>query len=256
MIYFGIVENIQDPLKSGRVQVRVYPFYKDFAVKDLPWAYVERSTDFGPTAGRGINQHNLVIGSQVTVEFLDLQLQQPIVRGVLPRTDDFNEETSFTEHTMSFINGTKITVNEDPEDPYIRIIDTEKNVIEMNTQGIIIHVGDSKKVINLESEGDVNIISGNSVNVKDGKDLKIEVSGDSSITTKGDTKISTSGKTDIESKGETNINSSASMNIKSSGELTIEGSKVNLKNILGKNQLCGIPACLFTGAPHIQPNSD
>lgn len=248
MIYFGTVENIDDPLDSGRVQVRVFPFYRDFNTKDLPWAFVERSTDFGPTNGRGINQHNLIEGTQVTVEFLDDQLQQPLVRGILPRSDDFGDNPSVLTHELKFLNGAKITVNETPDDPYIEVLDTQKNVIRMDNTGITIHVGDSTHKVNVESSGDIKLEATGSIYTKSGQNT--------SITATGETSIDSTGNLSIKSSGETSIESSGNTNIKSSGETTIEGSKLNLKNILGKNQLCALPACLFTGTPHIQPNSD
>ena len=42
MLYFGVVEDINDPLVSGRVKVRVLPYYKEFSTEDLTWAYVAR----------------------------------------------------------------------------------------------------------------------------------------------------------------------------------------------------------------------
>lgn len=45
-------------------------------------------------------------------------------------------------------------------------------------------------------------------------------------------------------------------NIKCSGETKIDATGVSIKNIKGPNQFCKIPACLFTGAPHISPSTD
>ena len=248
MIYFGVVENVKDPLNSGRVQVRVYPFYKDFATKDLPWAYVERSTDLGQTRGRGLNQHNLIEGSQVTVEFLDDQMQQPIVRGVVPRESDFENLQSFVVHTIKFLNGSEITVDETPGAEYVKVIDPNRNFILMSTTGITIHVGDAAKKIQIEGAGIVNVTAGG--------DLNVSTSANATVKSSGNLSVSTSGNTTISTEGDTKITTSGNTDIKSSGQTTVEGSKLNLKNILGKNQLCALPACLFTGTPHISPNSD
>ena len=222
MIYFGIVENINDPLNAGRVQVRVYPFYREFAKDDLPWAYVERSTDLGPTNGRGLNMHNLMEGSQVTVEFLDKNMQ------------------SFVVHTIKFLNGSEITVDETPGAEYIKVLDSNKNFITLSTEGITIHVGDSAKKIQIEGAGPVNLTAGGDLSIKTSNNATIESSGNTTVKSFGNMKIESSGSTDITSSGET----------------TIKAAKLNLNNILGKNQLCSLPLCLFTGKPHISPNSD
>jgi hypothetical protein len=232
MIYYGIVENINDPLNAGRVQVRVYPFYRELDIKDLPWAIVERSTDLGQTSGRGLNQHNLMEGTQVTVEFLDQQMQQPIVRGIVPRESDFANMQSFTTHTIKFLNGSEITVDETPGMEMIKVIDPNKNFILLNTSGITIHVGDPSKKIQIESEGQVNMTSTSNM----------------TITSSGNMKIDSSGNLDIKASGNTNL--------KSTGETTIDAAKLNLKNILGTSQLCSLPVCLFTGTKHQSPNSN
>lgn len=84
-IYYGIVEDRQDPLKIGRVRVRVYevhPKSKQFvATPDLPWAQVMLPTTSAGLSGFGM-QHGLVEGSTVVVFFRDEELcQQPVVIG-------------------------------------------------------------------------------------------------------------------------------------------------------------------------------
>ncbi len=239
-MFFGIVENIVDPVNCGRVQVRVMPHYRSFAVEDLPWAYVLRSTDLGNTFGRGLNQHNLIEGSQVLVEYLDRNMQQPVVLGIVPRESDFAEMQSYLTHTLKFLNGSEITVDETPGEEYIKIVDVNQNYVLLNTEGITIHSGKEGNKIVVESEGDTKITTKNNTTIESGADTKITTKGNATIKTSGDTKIESSGNTDI----------------KSSGETTVEGSKLNLKNILGMNKLCSLPACLFTGAVHQSPNSD
>ena len=263
MLYFGIVEDIQDPLNSGRVKVRVLPFYREFSVEDLPWAYVTRSTDFGNTFGRGINQHNLIEGSQVIVEFLDQELQQPIVLGIVPRTSDFVEMQSYLTHTMKFLNGSEITVDETPGAECIKVVDTNQNFILMNGEGITIHSGKEGNKIVIESEGNVDITSTAATTVTAQQDVNLTTEANTTITTKGNTTITSDGNTSITTKGDTSIKSdgninidAASANIKASGNATIEASKLSLKNVLGTSQLCKLPACLFTGAPHQSPDSE
>lgn len=255
MLYFGTVEDIKDPLDSGRVRVRVLPFYREFSVEDLPWAYVTRSTDFGNTYGRGLNQHNLIEGSQVLVEFLDQEMQQPIVLGIVPRTSDFANMQSYLTHTLKFLNGSEITIDETPGNEYIKILDVNKNFVLMDGNGITIHSGKEGSKILVESEGDTEITTKTSTTINATTDVNVTAGGNTTIDTSGNTTITTKGDTSVKSEGSLNIEA-ADANIKASGNATIEASKLSLKNIMGSSQLCKLPACLFTGAPHQSPSSE
>ena len=83
--YYGIVEDRQDPLKIGRVRVRVHGIHtetkKDLSTPDLPWAQVMLPTTSAGLSGFG-TQHGLVEGSSVLVIFKDDKtFQLPVVIG-------------------------------------------------------------------------------------------------------------------------------------------------------------------------------
>ena len=85
--YYGIVEDRQDPLKIGRVRVRVHGLHSDdkgdIATPDLPWAQVILPTTSAGFSGFG-TQHGLVEGSTVILFFKDDDMQQPVVIGSSP----------------------------------------------------------------------------------------------------------------------------------------------------------------------------
>lgn len=84
--YTGIVESRNDPLKIGRVKVRVHGLHTaDKSVlptKMLPWAEVMQPTVSG--SGIGLSFGGLVNGTAVVLFFKDFWQQQPIVIGSLP----------------------------------------------------------------------------------------------------------------------------------------------------------------------------
>ena len=89
MIYIGTVENIKDPLKIGRLKVRVQgihaPASNQFPTNDLPWASPMHPITSAAYGGIGYGGCGVVVGSQVVVIFRDPgQYQQPIVIGTLP----------------------------------------------------------------------------------------------------------------------------------------------------------------------------
>ena len=83
--FYGIVEDRQDPLKVGRVRVRIHGIHTDdkqrIATPDLPWAQVLLPTTSAGLSGFG-TQHGLVEGSTVFGFFRDGDLcQQPVIMG-------------------------------------------------------------------------------------------------------------------------------------------------------------------------------
>ena len=88
--YAAEVRNIMDPLKSGRVQIRIYGFHDDEkSVKDadLPWALPLMPSTSASTGKVGIMPTGLVKGSRVVVTFLhnDTAQQYPIIFGSFAR---------------------------------------------------------------------------------------------------------------------------------------------------------------------------
>lgn len=87
--FVGVVEDRQDPLKTGRVRVRVLgshtPNKDTLPTSDLPWAQVMQPVTSAGVSGVGYSVTGLVEGSWVTGYFRDGQRrQEPIVIGTLP----------------------------------------------------------------------------------------------------------------------------------------------------------------------------
>jgi len=90
-LWHGVVEDINDPDKLGRVRVRIYGYHDprtSFAdgiiglkTTDLPWAHV--LTQGAAMNGIGLSPSFLVQGTWVTGYFRDAFKQEPIVTGAL-----------------------------------------------------------------------------------------------------------------------------------------------------------------------------
>ena len=78
-MFYGIVEDRNDPLKIGRVRVRVHGLHTDdkqmIATPDLSWSQVILPTTSAGLSGFG-TQHGLVEGSTVIGYFRDENVQQ------------------------------------------------------------------------------------------------------------------------------------------------------------------------------------
>lgn len=85
MVYVGVVENRDDPLKLGRCQVRVVGLHNhdknELPTTDLPWAYPVQPVTSAGINGIGWTPLGPVPGSWVVILFQDKDNQMPIMLG-------------------------------------------------------------------------------------------------------------------------------------------------------------------------------
>ncbi len=85
----GTVEDVMDPMKAGRVRVRIIGYHNpdkdELPVQDLPWALPVMPVTSASVSGIGLSPTGLVPGSVVIGFFRDGPLgQQPIIFGSIP----------------------------------------------------------------------------------------------------------------------------------------------------------------------------
>lgn len=84
-IYFGIVENRNDPLELGRSQVRVVGLHTHdknlLPTADLPWCAMMQPTISAAMNGIGYTPIGPVEGTSVIVTYLDDSMQQGVIMG-------------------------------------------------------------------------------------------------------------------------------------------------------------------------------
>ena len=82
--YYGIVEDRNDPLRVGRVRVRVHGVHTDnkqfISTPDLPWSQVVMPSSSASLSGFG-HSHGLVEGTSVFGMYRDDDMQDFIVFG-------------------------------------------------------------------------------------------------------------------------------------------------------------------------------
>ena len=84
----GVVEDIHDPLKIGRVRVRVLGWHTDdrreIPTEDLPWAHVVMPVNSASMSGKGWSPTGILQGTWVMGFFRDaLNGQEPVVFGTV-----------------------------------------------------------------------------------------------------------------------------------------------------------------------------
>ena len=74
-LYFGIVEDVMDPLESGRIKARVFGVHASLKIEmptdTLPWAQCMQGVYNSSFSGLGESPTGVEIGQLVVVTFLD-----------------------------------------------------------------------------------------------------------------------------------------------------------------------------------------
>ncbi|HET8688098.1 MAG TPA: hypothetical protein VFM18_15795, partial [Methanosarcina sp.] len=106
MIYDAVVEDVNDPLKLGRVRVRVFGLHTDntsmIPTEDLAWGRVLMPTTSPAMSGLGCSPTGLLPGSWVGVVFQDAEMQYPIILGAYHAVPSKNVDTTKANDELSF----------------------------------------------------------------------------------------------------------------------------------------------------------
>lgn len=110
-----------------------------------------------------------------------------------------------------------------------------------------------KTDITIDGDGGNNIEISNDSNIKISGKSKVEVSGDCEIKCSSNVKIEATGKCDITANSSCTIKASASCKV-DSPNVTITGGMLTVNGTAaptGSGGFCALPACIFSGTPHI-----
>jgi len=182
--FLGIVDNVQDPLKLGRVKVRILGSTendpnKDVKTEDLSWATVMTSITSASYQGVGTAPVGLLPGTRIFGFFLDgMEKTKPMIIGsfpIIPGNDDANHSVSrqargvapvqkeYEKHeprtqyrteypynkTITTFAGHVIEVDDTPQSERIHIYHASGSYVEMNPDG---------SVVSKSMENDVEVV--------------------------------------------------------------------------------------------------
>jgi GH24 family phage-related lysozyme (muramidase)/uncharacterized protein YcbK (DUF882 family) len=122
-IYTGVVEDILDPLKLGRVQVRVFGLHSDdkslIPTATLPWATVATPTTSASVSGIGSSPTGLLPGSWVILCFHDKDCQYPVIFASYPGipVDTINQTIAIEETTFGEVDAVAAIPKTTPNNP-------------------------------------------------------------------------------------------------------------------------------------------
>lgn len=108
MFYEAIVEDINDPMKLGRVRVRVFGKHTDntslIPISELPWSRVLLPSTSASVSGIGFSGVGLVQGSWVQVWFADEEEQYPVVIGSFQGSPEKNSAVVNPYDDLNYAN--------------------------------------------------------------------------------------------------------------------------------------------------------
>ena len=228
---FGLVENISDPLKLGRVKVRVFGRHDiregtkyNIATEDLPWSQVVMPATTPAINGTG-HSVNLAIGSLVCGTFLDISAQEFIVMGSLPTKTEGVEDNNVRVRAEADPNADEELGSYQPAStyapqyPYNNVMETESGHVKEydDTPG-------AERIMERHKSGTQYEIAANGSKteriVRDNYQLVV---GHDTLEVFGDVRIIVSGNADIAVAGNMNTAVGGTTNLTSTGKITMTG---------------------------------
>lgn len=269
--FTGVVEDINDPEKLGRVRARAFGYHTesliDIKTDALPWATVMGPTNSANISGIGTTTHGLVNGSWVVGFFRDgPSAQDPIIMGTVgstynekPRSDKGFADPSETYPKLQGTESTYIdtnllargtntitrkldTVTSEPATKYAAVYPNNK--VTQTTSGHIIEIDDtpgaerinvrhrSGTFVEIHPNGDIVQNNGNRFQITTGND-NVHITGVCNLTIDQDCNTTILGDWNINVTGNKNETIGGNVVEDVSGDVTETYSKSKSTDIGG-----------------------
>jgi hypothetical protein len=185
--WIGEVVDIEDPLKIGRVKIKVYGKFDTIPTEDMPWAYPGNNNSGGSPSGGGFFSVPK-LGSVVSVKFDNGNIYHPEYF--------FNQKIS--DEVKSEIEGSypnaHVIVFDTVTEGSLKIFFTEQKGLMLDyketqinvkpDKSIDIHTASGKSKIELLDDGKLNITNATDITIK--CDTKISITSANETTIKCD----------------------------------------------------------------------
>lgn len=187
-VHRGVVVNNDDPLKAGRVKIKVFPMFIGVSDNDLPWAIL-----CDPLGGGFANTGSLFVpevGSHVWVMFENMDHRFPVYIGGAPAIDGGVADIPTGGGTY----------------PHNRVIRSKTgNIVELDdspgSESIRITHEISGSKIEIDVSGKITITATGGQDITVTGDLGITVSGNATVNTGGNVDVTVGGNTTITGTG-------------------------------------------------------
>ena len=251
--FTGLVEDRNDPLKAGRVKVRILGAHTSdktiLPTEDLPWALVMLPITASGVSGIGQSATGLLEGSWVFGFFRDnSRNQEPVILGSLPgrptqganSSSGFNDPNGIYPRYINESDVNRLAVN-DPDKPHPSLAtdaDTRVTGIQAynsewdqpaSTYGAIypfnqVYESESGHIVEFDDTKGAERIH---IRHRSGTRLEITANGDQMAITKGDNYIIIDGNNKVYIKGNSDITVDGNANIKAGQEANVLANTIN-----------------------------
>lgn len=144
-ILLGEIVDINDPLKQGRARIRVFGFFEDLEIEDIPWAEQSSALSFSSARGSG----NITIprlGSVVNVYFDGSNYYKIFYGSEMETSPDL-----LAEIADSYEGAQSLIYDTDAQPGPLKIFYTRK-------KGLTISLGDAKVQLDTQDGGQLRVV--------------------------------------------------------------------------------------------------
>ena len=144
-VHLGVIVDINDPLKQGRARVRVFGFFEDLEIEDIPWADQISGLSFSSSRGAG-NITVPRIGAIVNAQFDGSNYYKVFY--------EFEKETSpdlLAEIADSYEGAQSLLYDTDAQPGLLKLIYTRK-------KGLILGLGDATVQLDTQDGGQLRVV--------------------------------------------------------------------------------------------------
>lgn len=144
-VLLGEIVDINDPLKQGRARIRVFGFFDDLEIEDIPWAEQISGLSFSSARGNG-NISVPRVGAIVNVQFDGPNYYKVFY--------EFEKETSpslLAEISDSYEGAQSLWYDEESEPGPLKLFYTQK-------KGLVMSLGDAKIQLDTQDGGKLRVV--------------------------------------------------------------------------------------------------
>ena len=144
-VHLGEIVDINDPLKQGRARVRIFGFFEDLEIEDIPWAEQISGLSFSSARGNG-NISVPRVGAIVNAQFDGSNYYKVFY--------EFEKETSpdlRAEIADSYEGAQSLIYDTDAQPGPLKIFYTRK-------KGLTISLGDAKVQLDTQDGGQLRVV--------------------------------------------------------------------------------------------------
>jgi hypothetical protein len=232
--FVGVVEDRDDPLKLGRVRVRIINVHSEkksrIDTNALPWASILNGPNSASNNKIGVSPTGIMVGSTVVGFFMDgRDGNNPVIMGTLAgiqgeNAHDVTPEAREINSIQKSLLGNEPASAYNSKYPYNKVLRTERgHVIEIDD------TPDSERIHVYHTSGTYVEIDqeGRMVTKVQGDDFEVVVKN-KNVYVNGNVTMQVNGNMDVNVGGSYSVKAGGDMTLQAGGHMTLQAAKIDL----------------------------